>query len=262
MIKFLHKDRGYKGLKVLIVDGSASFGEALASSLAHTFEAEYCCDGIKAPKVIQSFQPDILIMATILPGNDGFHILQAVQAAGLHPYVLMLTPLISDYVMERAGELKVNYMMAKPCNLQAVVSCVHTFCERMEGELHTEDWYTTMAKQLLLTLNFRTNLSGYHYLLDAVTYLQKDIQQSLTKELYPAVARDCGSSWQQVEHGIRIAIRDAWQSRDDSVWSLYFPPEKNGKIPKPTNSKLLTRLAECLLSMDNSSEDVQNKTII
>ena len=86
-------------LKVQIVDSSEAFCASLASILSDAFEVDTCSDGHLAPYKIHSFQPDILIMETILPGNDGFHILQTVQAAGLYPVVLMITPLLTDYII-------------------------------------------------------------------------------------------------------------------------------------------------------------------
>jgi two-component system response regulator (stage 0 sporulation protein A) len=91
-------------------------------------------------------------------------------------------------------------------------------------------------------MGFHTNLCGYRYLLSALCILWENPGQSLTKELYPAVAKLHKGSWQQIEHGIRLSIANAWERRSGDGWELYFSDEET----KPTNSVFLTRMAQCM----------------
>ena len=234
-------------MKLMIVDNSEVFCNALQELLPNTYEIEVCLEGERAISRICAFHPDILVLAAALPGNDGFYVLQTVQNAGLHPMVLLLTPLISDYVAERSVELKVDYVMCKPCKIQAVVACVDSFRDRILG---AKDPLVESVRNLLLDLGFRTNLCGYRYLISALCILWRNAGQSLTKELYPAVAKQHNGSWQQIEHGIRLSIADAWENRTGDGWKMYFAEEKG----KPTNSVFLTRMAQCLQSTDKNAE--------
>ena len=71
----------------------------------------------------------------------------------------------------------------------------------------------------------------------------KDFSQSITKELYPAVAEVVGGSSQQVERSIRNAIEIAWKKRNPEIWSRYFDNQIGENAVRPTNAEFITRLA-------------------
>jgi hypothetical protein len=79
----------------------------------------------------------------------------------------------------------------------------------------------------------------------AISFLLQNPGQSLTKELYPVVAKLHHGSWQQIERGIRLSIADAWENREGDDWALYFPHQK----VKPSNSAFLARSVECLQTL-------------
>lgn len=227
------------GIRLQIVDSSEVFCTSLKEFLSNTMEVAVCLDGSCAIAQICDFRPDILVLAASLPGNDGFHILQTVQNAGIRPMVLMILPYISEYISRRAADLKVDHVMCIPCDLGAVFACIDYFQDTIVGR---RDPLTTSIRNLLLDMGFRTNLCGYRYLVSALSILIAHPEQSLTKELYPYVAKEHKGSWQQIEHGIRLSIGDAWENRNNDVWKRYFSEEKG----KPTNSVFLTRIAQLL----------------
>ena len=227
------------GIKLQIVDSSESFCKAVMKLLPDTFEVDYYTTGEGAATRICSFRPDILVLSASLPGDDGFHILRMAQRAGVHPMVLMIVPMITDYVKAQALELKVDYAMCMPCNMQTAVMHILSFRDRLVGEKRSVEAF---ARSFLMDLNFRSNLCGYQYLLTALSLLWKDPQQPLSKELYPAVAKRYNGTWQQIERGIRASIKAAWENREGEAWMLYFPHQKT----KPSNSQFLARGVACL----------------
>ncbi len=230
------------GIKLQIIDSSETLCSAIGRLLPDTFEIDFSADGYGAASRICSFRPDILVLSAALPGNDGLRVLQTVQSAGVHPMVLLITPLVSDYVVEQAAELKIGYIMCKPCDVRAVADCIFRFMEKITKE---KDPVQTYVRSYLLELNFRTNLCGYRYLMTAICLLLNNSGQSLTKELYPAVAKLHQGSWQQIERGIRLSIADAWENREGDSWALYYPHHKG----KPSNSAFLARSVECLQTL-------------
>lgn len=94
---------------------------------------------------------------------------------------------------------------------------------------------------ILHQLRFGVHRIGYKQLLILIPYYVLDDTQSFTKELYPRVAKEfyC-SSYQAVEHAVRVAIVDAWQRRDPAVWEKYFP-----RLEKPpTNKQFIAAIAQ------------------
>lgn len=231
-------------MKVQIVDESKLFGDSVKALLPDTFTVDICTDCEKAASRICSFRPDILVLAASMPGNDGFYVLQLVYSTGLRPKVLLTTPLISEYVAERIEELKISHIMCKPCNVQAVANNILNMQDVVVALRNTpEDW----IRKFLLNLGVRTKLRGYGYLLTALELLQKDPSQPVSKVLYPAVAKHYKGSWQQIEHGIRLTIQNAWENRTGDNWEVYFP----NMTEKPSNSAFLTRALEFLREMES-----------
>lgn len=235
-------------LKLLIAEGSEEFCGALVDRLRGAYHIRTCAEGCETLEQIISYRPDILVLDMMLPGLDGISLLQAAAAAGQRPMVLAVSKFISDYMLESLSQLGVGYIMRKPCDVKATASRISDLTQQMKMPLFAHPDPRTAASNLLLTLSVPTKLKGYSNLRDAIPMVMKDPSISLTKELYPAVGKLCNSSSQQVERAIRSAIQAAWLQRDEQVWRMYFQPEKNGRIPKPTNGAFISRLADCLMN--------------
>lgn len=97
------------------------------------------------------------------------------------------------------------------------------------------------ACTLLHELDFPVHRLGYSHLILAITRYAKGDMPSLTKELYPYVARRLGyHDWHAIERTIRYSITNAWANGDPQVWAVYFPRSKRA----PSNKQLIATLAE------------------
>ena len=233
-------------MKILIADSADDFACVLAETLKKSHEVRISNDGDDAVRMIYAFRPDILVLDTELLNKDGFFVLQTIQGAGIYPAVIMVTSLLTDYVVERAEQLKVKYLMRKPCDLQSVLASIHNLCLHLDNKENMEFDPSEAVKQLLMTLGMRVNLKGFQYSAAAIQMLSEKKIRSLTKDLYPKVALIFNGNWKQIERGIRLGIIDAWESRDEKIWRLYFPVGQDGKVCKPTSATFLCRMAECL----------------
>jgi len=231
-------------LKMLIADSSEEFASALADMVRGAYILRRSRDGLETLEALHVFRPDILVLDLMLPGLDGISILRQAAAAGLQPMVLATSRYVSDYVVDAAGQLGVGYLMVKPCDVRATVARLGELSQRLKQPLFTQPDPRTAVSNLLLTLGVPTKLRGYAYLREGILERIRDPAQSVTKELYPAVAALCCATPIQVERSIRSAIAAAWSRRDEQVWRLYFQPDPDGTIPRPTNAAFLSRLAD------------------
>lgn len=101
-------------------------------------------------------------------------------------------------------------------------------------------------KKLLLATGIPRNLSGYHYLISAILLYQQNPAQSMTKELYVAVAQKHGTTPVRAERAMRHAIESAFNRCDTDVIYKFFGETLNPARGKPTNSEFITRYAELL----------------
>lgn len=107
-----------------------------------------------------------------------------------------------------------------------------------------------ISKIIVINLGVMPKYDGYRYLVQAISlYLDAPVQMS-NKNLYLAlVALYNGTvDAKQIEQSIRSAIRQAWEKRDDKIWSCYFPCDSNGKIAKPSNGDFISTVA-CVVDL-------------
>lgn len=232
--------------KVLIADGSEEFVCTLAEALRGMYHVRFCRDGNEALELIANYEPDILVLDLMLPGVDGLSLLQQSAAGEGAMMVLATTRFVSDYLIDAIGRLGVGYLMVKPCDTQAVVARIADLSGSLKPVPVTTPTPRTQVSNMLLALNVAAKRKGYNCLREAILLMAENPGQSITKELYPAVGQLCGAKRNQVERVMRTAIDAAWQRRDETVWRLYFPPQTDGSIPRPSNATFICRLADCL----------------
>ncbi|MBQ9149216.1 MAG: response regulator [Oscillospiraceae bacterium] len=234
-------------LRLLIADGSEDFRQALADVLNGAYILRLCWEGHETLELMRSFKPDILVLDLMLPGLDGITILQHAADAGMQPMVLATSRYVSDYVVDAINKLGVEYVMIKPCDARATVARISDLTQRLKKPLFSQPDPRAEVSNLLLALGVPTKLRGYAYLREAILELMRNPGQPVTKELYPTVGTLCCATAVQVERSIRSAIAAAWAKRDEHLWRMYFQPEPDGTMPRPTNAAFISRLANALL---------------
>lgn len=92
------------------------------------------------------------------------------------------------------------------------------------------------------------HIKGYQYLRTAIlmTVSDSDIINSVTKVLYPSVAKKYATTTSRVERAIRHAIEVAWDRGDVDVLNSYFGYTIQNNRGKPTNSEFIAMIADNL----------------
>lgn len=90
---------------------------------------------------------------------------------------------------------------------------------------------------------------GYDYLRCAIklTMEKPKIVHTLTKELYPAVARQFGTTSTRVERAMRHAIELAWSDYITPAQERIFRATVKSDQGKPTNGMFIATVADYLL---------------
>lgn len=234
-------------MRLLIADSSEGFRRILADQLRKGFEVHTASDGMQALALLRRLQPDILVLDLHLAQLDGLTLLETAGMEGLRPMVLALSPLLSDFLMDKLQRLRVDDILCKPCSISAVVRRVSQFAEKLQQEGTVDTGLERRAVELLRLLGVAPNLSGTRYLQRALELKVHSPQSHATKELYPVISREFSvGDPRLVERSIRNAIEKAWKSRNDLLWQFYFPVGEDGTVKKPSNTEFISRLAQLL----------------
>lgn len=240
--------------KLLIAEGSDEFRAALAEALTGEYHVRTCGDGEEAQWLLRTFQPDMMILDLMLPQIDGLTLLQAAREEGRVPTVLAISRFVSDYVMESMPRMGIAYIMRKPCTVWAAVTRIRDM-DRMH---HRDSSLPELPERLagpdprvtvtniLLSLGFKSSHDGYMYLREGILMMYGKPDQPLTKELYPEVAELFHRGGANVERSGRTAIDYAWKRGDKQIWRMYFTPDGDGVLRRPSNGAFITRMVEAL----------------
>ena len=100
--------------------------------------------------------------------------------------------------------------------------------------------------KVMLDMGVPAHLKGYHYLRDAILLSGRDIEvvSSVTKLLYPTVAKRFKTTDQKVERAIRNAIEVSWNRGNVDTFEEMFGYSASSGKTRPTNSEYIARVAD------------------
>lgn len=99
---------------------------------------------------------------------------------------------------------------------------------------------------IMLDIGVPAHLKGYHYLRDAILLSGRDMEvvSSVTKLLYPTIAKHFKTTDQKVERAIRNAIEVSWDRGNAETFEEMFGYSVLSGKTRPTNSEYIARIAD------------------
>ena len=99
---------------------------------------------------------------------------------------------------------------------------------------------------IMLDIGVPAHLKGYHYLRDAIMLSGRDMEvvSSVTKLLYPTIAKRFKTTNQKVERAIRNAIEVSWTRGNLETFEEMFGYSALSGRTRPTNSEYIARIAD------------------
>lgn len=131
-----------------------------------------------------------------------------------------------------------------------VVSDSRTFVNQPDADLNVT------VSEIMHQIGVPAHIKGYQYLREAIILSVGDDEMinSVTKYLYPTVAKKFQTTPSRVERAIRHAIEVAWDRGDVDVLSSYFGYTIQNQRGKPTNSEFIAMISDRLkLKMKKAS---------
>lgn len=223
---------------LLIADSNDAFRQQLAESFQPYYHVLTCCNGLEALDILCREHCDCLVLELTLPELDGISMLEMVAARNIRPIVIAISPLFTQYTFDVAETLGIGYMIRRPCPVQAIVTRMLDLRQRVNPIWASRE----QVNRFLYWLGVPSVYNGYPSLVEALTILAEDPTLSITKVLYPEIAKRIGSGPKAVERNIRNAIEQAWKIRNAERWNRLFPD----LLERPSNSQFFSRVLETL----------------
>jgi two-component system, response regulator, stage 0 sporulation protein A len=257
-----------KTIKVVIADDNKEFASILCEYLNSQEDIEVtgiAHDGLEAYDIITSKIPDIAVLDIIMPHLDGLGVLEKINSVSMEkrPLFIILSAVGQDKITQRALSLGAEYYIVKPFDMDVLVSRIRQLKDIRQSPIIRYDSannssissYTKPKRSLevevtniMHEIGVPAHIKGYQYLRDAIMMVVKnlDIINSITKLLYPTIAKDYSTTPSRVERAIRHAIEVAWsRGQIETIDKLFGYTVSTGK-GKPTNSEFIAMIADKL----------------
>ncbi len=243
--------------KILIADENSATRASLRDELAaqgyaNIYEAS---DGEEALSTIETAQPEVAIVDVLLSKLDGIGVIrQARRRLGEDAPVFIVTSLLGNHnMLLEASNAGAAMCMIKPVNAESVAGYIENLLPSglssaaPSGEGGTAELETQVTR-IIHQIGVPAHIKGYQYLRTAILLTVNDgeIINSVTKILYPTVAKKYGTTTSRVERAIRHAIEVAWDRGDVDVLNSYFGYTIQNNRGKPTNSEFIAMIADNL----------------
>ena len=149
-----------------------------------------------------------------------------------------MKPFDNDMVVNRIKHVKQT--VEKSFAEDRKVKAYESKREYMERNLETD------VTNIIHEIGVPAHIKGYQYLRDSIMMSVNDMEMlnSITKLLYPTIAKMHQTTPSRVERAIRHAIEVAWsRGKMDTIDEL-FGYTVNGGKGKPTNSEFIALIAD------------------
>ena len=210
-------------------------------------------NGEDAYQMIMEKGPDLVLLDVIMPKLDGISVLEKVRAArsGKNmPAVIIVSAAGNETVASAAFRNGASYYILKPFDREILLDKIHLVAEERirtkTVSVVREKPAETYFAQLLHKIGIPAHIKGYQYLRDAITISveEKEMLVSVTKVLYPTIAKKHGTTSSRVERAIRHAIEVAWSRGQLEMIHEIFGYTVNSGKGKPTNSEFIALITD------------------
>jgi two-component system response regulator (stage 0 sporulation protein A) len=234
-------------IKIMLADADGEARSMLQDALEKTGRFAVIAstgDGNEALRLAGEAKPDILVLDLILPGLDGLSVLSRLEGEQL-PLVLVTSSFVTQEVAAQAGDLGASMFISKPYGEDAMVESLLRLAEKADPRVHAPG-LEELVTSIIHEVGVPAHIKGYQYVREAImiTVENMDVINSVTKILYPEVAKRYHTTPSRVERAIRHAIEVAWDRGDLETLQKFFGYTVSNAKGKPTNSEFIAMISD------------------
>lgn len=221
-------------------------------------------NGEEAYELIKKDMPDVVLLDLIMPKMDGLSLMDKINKDDTitkMPFFIVTSAISNEAVIQDSFQYGAGYYMLKPFEINMVLDRVYSakksfgkkVAENKKIIAPYEDKQQFMERNIesdvtsiIHEVGVPAHIKGYQYLREAIILSVNDTEMlnSITKILYPTIAKHFQTTPSRVERAIRHAIEVAWnRGKMDTIDEL-FGYTINAEKGKPTNSEFIALIAD------------------
>ncbi len=214
-------------------------------------------DGLKAIAEIAYQHPDVVICDIFLKQIDAMGLTEQLRAKGYDGVIIGLSDSPADPFATRMMYCGADYFLVRPFSFEYLAERIRMLhatgrkkkklppCPpQISDEFDLEQYVSDMMHQIGVPAHIR----GYRYIRSSIIMAlgNSSLLNAITKELYPGVAKEYGTTPSRVERAIRHAIEVAWTRGDIEALNAMFGYTIKTSKGKPTNGEFISMLTDRL----------------
>ena len=211
-------------------------------------------DGSEGIRELLKIKPDLLIVSVFLQGADGCSVMQTVKRTWQGTKIIA-TGIGKDEVIERALSCGAASYLIKPFSVENALDLSRDILRSslmLSESAPAARRATTIEEKIsdiFISIGIPPHIKGYAYLREGIrmTVDKPQVINSVTKELYPSVAKKYQTSSSKVERAMRHAIEVAWNRGRIEAINAIFGARIYLGTEKPTNSEFIALVADKLI---------------
>ena len=216
--------------------------------------------------IIRDKEPDVVLLDIFMPKMDGLTVMEKVNEdknLKKRPAFIVVSAVGEERITEDAFRLGAYYYVLKPFDNETLLNRIKATKGMTAVRRYHPRNFTNPGKEpicppensleidvtnMIHEIGVPAHIKGYQYLREAIILAVNDdeIMNSVTKLLYPTVAKTFKTTPSRVERAIRHAIEVAWDRGDVDVLNSYFGYTIQNSRGKPTNSEFIAMISDKL----------------
>ena len=250
-------------MKVLIADDTAEFGKACQREMALLgMEAVLTKKDVRSViECIEAQRFDAVIFDVFMSGVDGIEVMEYIsQSFTQKPIIMVISAVDSAEFESRIISSGADFYFLKHVDAKAISKRLQSIAswnrEKLKISVPVQRDTELIIYDIMRKIGVPAHIKGYQYLRSAIELCidDKEMLESVTKLLYPTVAKMYSTTSSRVERAIRHAIEVAWDRGDVDVLSSYFGYTIQSNRGKPTNSEFIAMISDRIKLMMNNSK--------
>lgn len=241
-------------LSVLLTDEKDDATLKLATVLrSNKMDVRMCAkNGAELLKCYEEFHPEVIIMDAFLQHIDAMGVISRINMKDpvKRPLIIVMSGIDNPNFEREITKCGVDYYFLKPIDPQMMAERIIQISSwkgvGITAHYEAQEDLTVVITEILHQIGVPAHIKGYQYVREAIrlTVENPEMLNSVTKILYPTVAKNFKSTSSRVERAIRHGIEVAWDRGDVEVLNSYFGYTIQSQRGKPTNSEFVAMISD------------------
>lgn len=240
-------------VKIMIAENN-DFGQSCVRTLSSYGYSVVLTDkdGAQVLTKLKQEKPDVIIMDAFMLHIDALGVIKQIKETAdvRKPMIIVLSSVDNMRFESEILNGGADYYFLKPVDAEIIAQRISQLSgwKNSKSAERTGNDLEVIVSEIMHQIGVPAHIKGYQYLREAIilSINNTEMMGSVTKLLYPTVAKTFKTTSSRVERAIRHAIEVAWDRGDVDVLSSYFGYTIQSSRGKPTNSEFIAMIADKL----------------